>query len=463
VKAPRFFLVLKEHLYLEISPLRVEGAAVFPYSEALYKRFEAKDRFGETYNYARRVGEFLLVPRELARLRPLDGDFSTFGTKVFFGISSTNSPRSEEQQRVLKESFRLLRQGYSHIIEGSTGFGKTYIGLTLSGLLSLKTLVVVQKQDLLEQWKRDALKFLNIAESDIGIIQQDRCEVANKKLVFGMVQSLCKEKYSPEIYREFGLVIFDEVHHMAADKFSIAAGLFHARLRLGLTATAARVDGREGLFEAHIGEVMVRTKVIPLPPKVLVLSSPWNIPRVPRKINGSWRTVPLPHEHGKLGAVLLDIAACALRNALIAKAVSLAFLKGRYTLVLSDLARDKHLDALYKAIVDAGVPASEIGYYVGGMRQDALERAKAKHVVLATYQMAGEATDVPWWSTAVLATPRANVQQAVGRILRPYDGKPEPVVFDIVDDGSPVLQDYYHKRLKTYFLLGGRVVRGSLD
>ncbi len=455
--------MLKENLYLDTPPLTTGAAAIYPYTDALWKHLSARDRFGEEYNYARRVGDTLVVPRGLARMRPVGKDHTTLGRKLTLDLSASNKPRNDEQKRVLKESYTLLFKGYSHIIEGSTGFGKTYVGLTLAGMLSLKTLVVVHKEDLLEQWLGDAKAFLNLTDDDIGFIQQDVCDVAGKKLVIAMVQSLSKEKYDPAIYSEFGFVIFDEVHHMAAEKFSIAASLFHAKLRLGLSATVNRIDGREGVFEAHIGEVMVRVKFIAIPPKVLTLKSPWKIPLVPRKVRGAWKTVPLPHEHGKLGHVLTDIAKCQPRNNLIVRAAALSWAKQRYTLVLSDLARDKHLNLLHDMAVAAGVPKDDIGFYVGGMKHEALERTKTKHLVFATYQMAGEATDVPWWETAVLATPRANVQQAVGRILRPWEDKKEPVVFDIVDDDSTVLVDYAEKRLKTYALLGGKVIPAHLD
>jgi superfamily II DNA or RNA helicase len=64
--------------------------------------------------------------------------------------------------------------------------------------------------------------------------------------------------------------------------------------------------------------------------------------------------------------------------------------------------------------------------------------------------MTSEATDVPWWDCLLLATPRANVTQAVGRVLREYPGKPKPVVVDFVDTDSVILQGYFKARLRQY-------------
>jgi superfamily II DNA or RNA helicase len=71
--------------------------------------------------------------------------------------------------------------------------------------------------------------------------------------------------------------------------------------------------------------------------------------------------------------------------------------------------------------------------------------------------MASEATDIPWLDTCVLAAPRANVVQIVGRIRREYPDKKEPVVLDLVDVDSTVLRNYAEARMKWYKSLGAEV------
>lgn len=446
------------NLLVEERPLSVGGMAVFPYDKFLEARMMVATRYSDPFNLSRRKGDLLYIPRELALMAGVaKNDLRTSGSPVKYAANCTSPPRNAEQARVLSESLALLKQGKSHIIKASTGFGKTWLGARLAYLMGLKTLVVVTKEDLLgeKQWLGAIHKFAGVPYDQIGLIRQNKCEVEDKTVVLAMVHSLAKEKYPEWIYDEFGLVIFDEVHRMAADTFSIAAGLFNAKHRLGLSAgssgkKAMRVDSKDFVFEAHIGKVMVTAEFIPMRPKILVLESPWKVPLVPRRINGSWATVPLPHEPGKLGHVIVSLAKCQPRNALITSLILKSYKAGRNIVVFSELARDKHLDLLFKMAVDAGIPEKEMGFYVGGMKEKDREETKTKRVVFATYGMTSEATDVPWWDTAVLCTPRSNVKQTIGRVLREYPGKKQPVIFDIVDYDSTVLRRYFESRKKLY-------------
>jgi superfamily II DNA or RNA helicase len=93
----------------------------------------------------------------------------------------------------------------------------------------------------------------------------------------------------------------------------------------------------------------------------------------------------------------------------------------------------------------------EIGYYIGGMKQAALEQSTKKLAILATYQMAAEGLDISTIDTIVLATPKTDIEQAVGRI-RPKIGDTErntPLVIDIVDQFS-IFENQSYKRLAFY-------------
>jgi len=111
-----------------------------------------------------------------------------------------------------------------------------------------------------------------------------------------------------------------------------------------------------------------------------------------------------------------------------------------------------------------GLPSPLLGWYIGlqsdvysgskEQKKKQREMAKIKPVILATYAMASEATDIPWLDTCVLAAPRADVVQIVGRIRREYEGKHDPVVLDLVDTDSKILTNYAKKRMKWYRSLG---------
>lgn len=439
-------------------PLVLGAMAEFPYSASRYARYWVEDKFGgEPYNLSVRKGDRLLVPRELVG-EACEEDIRTTGEPVEFAINFTPTPaRNPEQERVYAKSLSFLKSGKSHIVQASTGFGKTWLGARLARALGYKTLVVVTKEDLLgeQQWLGAFQRFAGVPRTQIGLIRQDTFDVEGNTVVLGMIHSLAKENRYPQWLRdEFGLIIYDECHHVPAETFLRTAGMFNARLRLGLSAgvgrNSMRVDGRDCVFEAHLGPVAVKAQQIAVSPKVLVFYTQWRVPHVPWKISGMWRNIPMPHEPGKLGAIVVDIAKCQPRNQMIADLAAKAYQQGRHIAVMSELARDKHLDVLGQLIEAQGVPEEDIGYYVGGMSEKERNAAKTKRVLLCTYGMMAEATDIPSLDTCILATPRSNVKQPIGRILRELEGKKQPVVIDLVDASSPVLEGYFRKRCELY-------------
>ncbi len=86
------------------------------------------------------------------------------------------------------------------------------------------------------------------------------------------------------------------------------------------------------------------------------------------------------------------------------------------------------------------------------------EAAKGKRVIWATYGAAGEGTDIPWFDTCILATPRSDVKQPIGRIIREYEGKKFPTVMEVVHEDSPVFNGYAQKR-ESYYAEKGAVVK----
>ena len=89
-----------------------------------------------------------------------------------------------------------------------------------------------------------------------------------------------------------------------------------------------------------------------------------------------------------------------------------------------------------------------IGYYVGGMKEDKLKQSESKKIILGTYAMASEGLDIKTLTTLIMATPKSDVEQAVGRILRQKNVN-DPLVLDIVDSFS-IFKGQYYKRRKFY-------------
>lgn len=438
----------------KVKPLCVDACAWYPHSPELEKKLARVDRFDEPYTMATLGKKGLIgVPREMCDYpwRNTSLDQRVWGHSMMSQHGGCKfKERNKEQVRVINESVSLLRVASSHVVEASTGFGKTFCAINIAEMMGRKTLIVVNKEDQLASWTQEIKKFFAVPDEEVGILQQNKCQIEGRSYVIAMVHSLAQREYDFDL-SEFGLIIFDEVHHMSAETFSRVAAMFPAMLRLGFSATTKRSDGKEGLFQAHIGRVLVKAKLLPMPPKILVKYTGWVLPKVLRRdSHGNMMRIQIPHEAGKLMHVITAMAQNQERNEMIVNIAVQAYKKGRWVVVMSELAEAKHLGILREMCKRKGVPDEDMGYYKGGMKQAALEVTKTKHLAFATFNMTGEATDVPWWDCLIMATPRAQVVQAVGRVCREHPGKPKPVVVDLVDTDSDILEGYFKARLKQY-------------
>jgi superfamily II DNA or RNA helicase len=110
------------------------------------------------------------------------------------------------------------------------------------------------------------------------------------------------------------------------------------------------------------------------------------------------------------------------------------------------LAHNKSLlKYLFDAIQERKI--STVGYYVGGMKEEALKQSETKQIIIATYSMASEGLDIKSLTTLIMATPKTEIEQTVGRILR--EKHSQPVVVDIIDH-QPLFQNQWQKRKLFY-------------
>lgn len=405
------------------------------------KSFTKRDAFGEPYHLYKKTVSGIYLPREFCPAA--DTDMTEEG-EYLVGVKKLFKARNSEQSRVVAESSALLDLGTSHIIRAPTGFGKTMVALEIARQLGRRFMVIVTKEDIKKQWIISAKKALGLTIRDIGIIQGDKVSITGKQMVIAMIQSICKqERYEDRVFQGFGLIIVDEVHRMAADKFSQAAWNLPAKLRLGLSATVERKDGKDPVFLGHIGRVLVSTSVMTLIPRVVVLKF---------TLRGMSN---IPHSPGRLAILNRVLAGNSVRNKAIVRFVAWAHSKKRSTIIFSETLR--HLEILHDYLINVGIPNKDIGRYIGGMSNVERAKSKRKPVILATFRMASEATDIPWADTCVLCSPRSDVLQIVGRVLREHEEKQEPLVLDILDGPSKVLAGYFNKRMRWYRKIGAKV------
>jgi superfamily II DNA or RNA helicase len=139
-------------------------------------------------------------------------------------------------------------------------------------------------------------------------------------------------------------------------------------------------------------------------------------------------------------------------NEQVVTQIKLALEAGRKILVYS--ASLEHLRRMKSELDNTwnGRPM-KTDFFIGGMSEEDLDEAATADVIFATYQMALDSLDIPALDTVVLASPIRNPEQPVGRILRPFAGKKDPVVVDIRADEIAVCKDYAESRDRTYIRL----------
>jgi superfamily II DNA or RNA helicase len=140
------------------------------------------------------------------------------------------------------------------VIELPTGSGKTVIGLAAIDACSTPTLVVVPTIDLLQQWRRELS-----SEFDVPIGQFGGGAQRQESITVATYDSAYLR--ADDVGDDFGLVIFDEVHHLGGEGYRDIARLFTAPARLGLTATFERPDGAHRVIEDIVGGVVYRKDV----------------------------------------------------------------------------------------------------------------------------------------------------------------------------------------------------------
>jgi superfamily II DNA or RNA helicase len=154
-------------------------------------------------------------------------------------------PLRPEQQAAV-EAWTLTRQG---IVVMPTGTGKTEVALSIMAQTAVSTLVVAPVRDLMYQWHRRILEGLGY---DAGIIGDNAFRV--RPVSATTYDSACI--HTEQLGNRFGLVVFDECHHLPGPLWRDAARMSAAPMRLGLTATPERSDGRHADLGWLIGPVV---------------------------------------------------------------------------------------------------------------------------------------------------------------------------------------------------------------
>ena len=322
------------------------------------------------------------------------------------------------------------------ILSLSTGSGKTVIGLDLVSQLKTKTLIVVHKQFLLNQWLSRIHEFLPSAK--VGIIQGTTCDIEDKDIVIGMLQSLVLKSYPSELFKCFGLTILDESHHLAGDVFGkVFLKIGATKYTIGLSATPYRKDGLTPVLEWHMGDIFTLDQDFN---SSLTSSHP-----VIKFFNLQYSPVPEDKfnvlKKLNMPAMLTDLINDPFRNNFIINTI-LSLSKNRKSLILSD--RIAHLQFLYKELNNKS--SQTVGLYIGKMKDKDLQLSNQCDIILGSYSMCSEGYDCPDLDTLFMVTPKSDITQSIGRIFRKHHD--QPLIVDFCDTLSCFkVQGFKRKRI----------------
>ena len=308
----------------------------------------------------------------------------------------------------------------------------TTVALALAGHLKVRTMIVVHKEFLANQWVEKIKEFC--PGSTIGRVQGEVFDI-EKDFVIALIQTMSQRDFDKNAFDCIGLLIVDEAHHIGAPAFSQFMFKICPKWTLGLTATPERKDGLTRLLYWFLGPEFFRVE-----------RSGQKTTRVHvlKYTCQAFTEAPPVSRFGKLNmaAMINILTELEDRDALIIDTIEKALSVNRRVLVLSD--RRSHCFNLHTHF------GSKSGLYIGGLKEEDLLEASKKQVVIATFQLAHEGLDIPTLDTVVLATPKSDIKQSIGRIMRETHGKlNDPLIYDIVDQWS-VLNSMFRKRLGVY-------------
>jgi superfamily II DNA or RNA helicase len=333
------------------------------------------------------------------------------------------------QVKIVDDIMKSINDFPGVILSLYTGAGKTLIALYVMSLLKVKTLIVVNKNMLLEQFQDRIKQF--IPDAKVGIIQGGKFDIKGCDVVIAMLQTVARDRLESKHFRSFGFVVYDEVHNVNTDIFSKALFKIPAHYRLGLSATPKRTDGLEIVSIAHIGPIKEYTSQVQLRPDVHFYE--------PKGV-GSVDVIPeLPDGKTNLPGLINKVLFNKDTINYIVKIIKKYSTNDRQILVLVDRVSVCHQIAKSLGCGDDRV-------YAGKNRPR--EAIETDGIIIGTYSQLKEGVDVPRMDTIIFASPRSSVIQAVGRITRRVN-KNNPVVVDIVYD-NPVMKTQKYRRIQDY-------------
>ena len=324
------------------------------------------------------------------------------------------------------------------IVNAWTSWGKTFTGLAIAGKLGQKTLVVVHTTSLRNQWAEEVKKVYGF---EPGIIGSGKFNI-EPPIVIGNTQSLYRR--IPQISKEFGTMILDEMHHVSSPTFSKIVDTNHARYKIGLSGTIERKDGKHVVFRDYFGNNVFK------PPKENYMVPSVDIVRSEVRFMDGNRT-PWANR-------VTALANNQEYRHLIAMLAAAYASKGHKVLVVSD--RVHFLRACAELVGENAVCVT--GEVSHEERESLVSEilSGSKNVLFGTQAIFSEGISVNTLSCLILGTPINNeplLTQLIGRVIREKEGKLPPKVVDIHLKGNTATKQASNRM--GYYIKQGYAIR----
>ncbi len=333
----------------------------------------------------------------------------------------TYSLRKEQEEAIEA----ISKQDFS-ICVAPPGFGKTLIGAKMIELRCCNTLVVVNKNMLLEQWRERFVDYFGMDKKTIGFLGKGKNRL-NGKLDVATMQSL---KNTPEFIKNYSFVIVDECHHIPAVTFEQIIKEFCGRYILGLSATPNRKDGFEPILFQQLGNIAYEYK------------KKRTVTHELKLVKSNFTSIL-----DNYAQMINELCANEERNRLILEQIMTY--NSRKILVLTD--RIEHINLLEVLLIQNSIKYVTVHGSLSKKEQNEnMQKVEDATLILATTSFFGEGIDFPHLNTIIFATPISyygRLVQYLGRIGR--DGQ-VCLAVDILDSKNAMLNAAYKKRQPGY-------------
>lgn len=327
-----------------------------------------------------------------------------------------------EQNDAIKE----IKKSDFSICVAPPGFGKTLLGAKIFEIRACTTLIVVNKNMLLNQWIERFVDYFGYSKKDIGYLGKGHNKL-NGLIDVATMQSL---KNDPSIIDNYSFVIVDECHHIPAITFEQIIKNFKGKYLLGLSATPNRKDDLQPILYQQLGEISYEYK------KKKTHTNKLQIIRTQFESNAD-----------NYATIINELCLDENRNNLIIEAIKTNI--ERKILVLTD--RIEHINILENLLQRNNLDYICVHGSLNKKEQvENMNLVKSKSLIIATTSYFGEGIDFPHLNTIMFVTPISyygRLVQYLGRIGR---GNQECLAIDFLDSKNAMLNSAYKKRLEGY-------------